>query len=146
MENPHPELLVVLLTLVVAHGAAAADNLGSGVELFRRQIRPLLVKRCWECHGVKEQEAGLRLDSREALLRGGQTGSAMVPGEPQQSLLIEAVQYENADFQMPPDGRLLQRDIKALRQWIRVGAPWPDDPGVFSSGTAEPQAPENAKH
>src|SRR5438270_570248 len=70
-------------------------------EFFEKSIRPLLVANCWDCHGPKKQKGGLRLDSRAALLTGGDSGPALVPGKPDMSLLITAVNY-TAEPQMPP--------------------------------------------
>ena len=71
------------------------------LDFFEKSIRPVLVKHCQECHGEKKQKAGLRLDSREALLTGGEQGAAIVPGKPEESLLIVAVRYRDENLQMP---------------------------------------------
>lgn len=95
-------------------------------DFFERQIRPLLVENCQACHGPKQQKGGLRLDSRAGVLAGGDSGPAVVPGQPQQSLLIEAVKHEG-DIKMPPNGRLSQVQIEALTRWVAEGAVWPGD-------------------
>src|SRR5437762_2346747 len=76
--------------------APAAAN-----EFFEKSVRPILVNHCFECHGAKKPKAGLRLDSRDALLQGGDTGPAIVPGHPEQSLLIKAINYKD-EPKMPP--------------------------------------------
>lgn len=101
-------------------------------EFFERKIRPLLVKNCYECHSEKagEQQGGLLLDRRSGWIKGGSTEEAVLPGEPEQSLLIKAVRYTDDELQMPPDGRLSDADVKLLEQWVRLGAPGPrNDPG-----------------
>lgn len=103
------------------------------LEFFESRIRPVLVEHCYECHSTDaaELQAGLYVDSRDALLQGGESGSAVVAGKPSESLLIAAVKYE--DGEMPPDRKLEQRQIDALSKWVEMGAPWPEatsTPGV----------------
>ncbi|MBI1900151.1 MAG: hypothetical protein HYS13_03415 [Planctomycetia bacterium] len=76
------------------------------VEFFETSVRPLLVANCHECHGRRKQEAKLRLDSCEAVLAGGETGPAVIPGDPKSSLLISAVQHAEGGPQMPPQGKV----------------------------------------
>ena len=102
---------------------------GENEDFFESKVRPLLSERCFECHSEKKQKGGLRLDSREAILQGGESGSAMVPGDPAQSLLIAAVHYDDADLQMPPKEKLGKRAVQDLEQWIAAGAAWPGDGG-----------------
>ena len=94
------------------------------LEFFEKQIRPVLVEHCYECHSERA-DGGLQLDSREGLLRGGDSGAALIPGKADLSLLIEAVGYQNLDFQMPPQGKLDPAQIAALEKWIAMGAPDP---------------------
>lgn len=94
-------------------------------EFFEKEVRPLLARHCHECHGPGKQESGLRLDSREGSRRAGASGTAaVVPGKPDESLLLKAVGYEG-DLQMPPNGKLADEEIAVLRRWIESGAPWP---------------------
>lgn len=93
------------------------------VRFFESEIRPLLAEHCWKCHGEKSQKGGARLDSMAALLQGGDSGAAVVPGKPDESLLIEAVRYEG--YEMPPSGPLSNDEVEALETWVRLGAPWP---------------------
>ena len=81
------------------------------VRFFETSVRPVLTEHCLKCHGDKKQWAGLRLDSREAALRGGDSGAAVVPGKPLESLLIRAVRHEDKDLKMPQDDKLSQRQI-----------------------------------
>lgn len=117
-----------------AAGLVAAEPV-SGEEFFETTIRHLLVERCHDCHGAGKQWAGLRLDSREALLVGGDSGPAIVPGQPDDSELVRRVAETDESLRMPPEeaGEALSPDeIKALRHWIASGAPWPaaDQPGA----------------
>lgn len=94
------------------------------VEFFESKIRPVLVESCYSCHGPDKQKNGLRLDSREAALKGGEHGPAIVAGNIESSLLLKAVAYEG-ELKMPPSGKLADEVIEALRHWIGIGAPWP---------------------
>jgi hypothetical protein len=92
---------------------------------FEKQVRPLLIKRCYQCHssGAKILKGGLHLDSREGWMKGGDSGPAIVPGAPEKSLLIEAVRYQS--LEMPPQGKLPEPEVAVLEEWIKVGAPDP---------------------
>ena len=92
------------------------------LEYFENRVRPILVARCQECHGTAKQESGLALSSREAALTGGAGGAAVVPGKPDESLLIDAVRYDG--LEMPPTGRLSDEEIAVLERWVRDGAAW----------------------
>ncbi len=118
---------VALATFLLPLGAViAADADAAGIEFFETRIRPLLAEHCFKCHGPVKQFAELRLDSRQAMLAGGDTGPAVVPGDLRKSLLIDAVRY--GDVQMPPDGKLPDHEIAAIEKWILMGAPFPDPP------------------
>ncbi len=95
------------------------------IDFFESKVRPLLVKRCYECHAGEEDNGGLSLDSREGLRRGGDTGPTIKPGDPEMSLLIEAVRYQNQDLKMPPKNRLPADEVAVLERWIAMGAPDP---------------------
>ena len=119
-------LLMTLLLLATDVRRLVADDAStSDAEFFEKQIRPLLVQHCVGCHGEKKQEGGLRLTSRDMLLKGGDTRPAVVPGEPDESLLIRAVEYLD-EPKMPPKQKLPDADIAKLRDWIAMGAPWPE--------------------
>ena len=94
---------------------------------FEQKVRPLLVEHCYACHSTsaKKVKGGLLLDSREAILKGGDTGPAAVVGEPDKSLLIRAVHCKDTDLQMPPKGKLSDRQIGYLEQWVRDGLTFP---------------------
>ena len=111
--------------------ASAAD-----IEFFEKKIRPLLAKRCYSCHSqsAKTVQGGLKLDSAQDVVAGGDSGPALVPGKPDASLLIAAVLFDkDADVQMPPKGRLPDAEIALLTEWVRRGAPFP------STGAAGPR-------
>ena len=108
---------------------AATSFPAEDIEFFEQRIRPLLAERCYECHsaGAKKLKGGLLLDSRATALKGGDTRPAIVPGQPDKSLLIEAVRYGNQDLQMPPKSRLSDAQTADLAEWVKRGAPWPTE-------------------
>jgi hypothetical protein len=95
-----------------------------GEQLFREKVKPILSRRCNKCHGEDDARSGLRVDSREALICGGHRGPAIELGNPNESLLIHSVQ-QTGDLKMPQRGKLSPEDVKALADWIKDGAPWP---------------------
>ncbi len=126
--------IVAFLLATLAAPSRAAD---SADESFERVIRPLLIERCHACHAGDEAKGGLRLDSRAAVVRGGDSGPAIDLGKPPlESLLIRAVSHTDG-LEMPPDGRLGQPQIEAIIAWVTAGAPWPESPDT----PAAPQAP-----
>ena len=121
--------LVWLCGALVAWIATGSTNAADDV-LFETRIRPLLVKHCYGCHGSEQAQGKLRLDSRSGWKRGGQSGPAIVPGDPSASLLIKAVTHRDPRLKMPPPdegGRLTDRQIADLVAWVRAGAPDPRD-------------------
>jgi len=117
---------IVLLACTAGGVLGAAQPTAQQGEFFEKQIRPILAERCYECHSAeKKQKGGLSLDTREATLKGGDTGPALVAGDPEKSLLIEAVRYKNHDLQMPPKKRLTDGEVNALEDWVKMGAPDP---------------------
>ena len=103
----------------------AADDVVHA-DFFERYVRPVFVSHCLECHGPNTQESGLRVDSREHLLSGGDLGPAIVPGDPARSRLARAIRRQD-DLAMPPDRELLPREILAIERWIQMGAFWPEN-------------------
>lgn len=135
--------LVLLLSaccLLLASPSAVAQGLSppnqdggeqasSGqLEFFEKHVRPLLVTHCYECHSSASAklQAGLRLDHRDGFLIGGDSGPSIVPGDAQASLFVDAIRYES--YEMPPRGKLEEREIEVFVQWINSGAVWPDEP------------------
>jgi cytochrome c553 len=117
-------LILAILAQPMRCGAAEKGS-GAGEEFFEREIRPLLVEHCTKCHGEKKAKSGLRLTSRAAVLKGGDTGPAAVPGKPEESLLLRAVRQEGG-LKMPPKGRLTPTQIDKLTRWVQLGLPWPE--------------------
>ena len=111
----------------IAVRLSAADLAPEGVEFFEKKIRPVLVERCYKCHSAQAEKlkGGLYLDSREGMLKGGDTSPAIIPGDPDKSLLVETIRYRNPDSQMPPKGKLPDNQIADLVEWVKLGAPWP---------------------
>src|SRR5579871_925022 len=107
-------VLAILLGFVALQGGAfdpapigfAAETSPSAEEFFENEIRPLLVARCFKCHGEGKAQGGLKLTSRNSVMTGGENGAAAVPGKPDESRLIRAIRYDDVDLQMPPDGKL----------------------------------------
>ncbi len=102
------------------------------VRFFESRIRPILADNCFKCHGDKKQRGGLRLDSRAALMSGGDQGAAIMPGKPEESLLLKAVRHED-ELKMPPTKKLAKEQIADLTQWVRMGAPWPSSDASSSA-------------
>jgi mono/diheme cytochrome c family protein/cytochrome c553 len=100
------------------------------LEFFEKRIRPLLADNCSQCHGPEKQRGGLVLTSRGGALKGGDRGPAVVPGKPDESRLIRAVRYADADLRMPPKGKLTEAQIADLVAWVAIGAPGPEDGGA----------------
>ncbi|MEI7460548.1 MAG: PSD1 and planctomycete cytochrome C domain-containing protein [Pirellula sp.] len=107
------------------------------VEFFEKNVRPLLAKHCYECHSGEERNGGLRLDFRETTQKGGDSGSPLAPGNPDASLLIKAVRYNNQDLQMPPKGPLAASEVAILEEWIASGA---HDPRTMTNTEGQPMA------
>jgi hypothetical protein len=112
------------VVLAVPAGTALARPLTPSEADFEKHVRPVLVEHCQRCHGGKKQMGGLRLDSREALLKGGDSGPAVVPGKADASRLIHAVRH-TGELKMPPKSKLPAPALAALEAWVRAGAPWP---------------------
>jgi len=120
---------ILILLLVVCRLWADAKT-----DFFESKIRPVLATHCFECHGHKDK-GGLKLDSREAILQGGDSGPAIVLGKPQKSLLMTAVQHADSELEMPPKKKLPPEAIADLSQWIRAGAVWPEGKALgFATG------------
>jgi hypothetical protein len=125
MKRVHP--WAACLLLAVSAGAAPAED-RAGVAFFEEHVRPLLAEHCYRCHSrqAKTLRGGLLLDSKAGWAKGGDNGPALVPGDPDRSLLIRAVRYQG-DVKMPPKGRLSDKQVDLLVRWVRMGAPDPRD-------------------
>lgn len=114
-------LLVCVFSVPTLRGQEADDAID-----FNRDVMPIFNQHCMECHGPDEQESGFRLDSRVAILKGGDYGEpGVVPGEVAKSMLISVVTYEDEDLAMPPDGKISEEEIAVLKRWVAEGAVWP---------------------
>ena len=123
------------LVAVIAIGLASKVTTcpaQSDEDFFESNVRPLLVQHCQECHGEKKQEGNLRLDSRDSWVRGGDRGQTIHPGQPEKSLLMQAVRYDDSDLEMPPAKQLTEQEIAVLETWIKRGA---SDPRTESTTT-----------
>lgn len=121
-------ILLICLSVVNFAVISTADEstpTAEELEFFERNVRPLLAEHCYACHSATAEklQAGLRVDSRAALLKGGDSGEALVPGDIEKSLLIGSVRYDS--YEMPPKGKLPAEDIEVLEKWVAMGAPWP---------------------
>ncbi|MFO1501877.1 MAG: DUF1549 domain-containing protein [Verrucomicrobiota bacterium] len=135
--------MISLLLLMLALNPPAADAPGApsqhDLDFFEKRVRPVLAEHCYACHSAESDKlkAGLRLDSREALLSGGDSGPAAVPGDPEHSLMIKAVRHLDKDLQMPPrKGKLPEDRIEDLARWVQIGLPWPAE-SQSRSGSAK---------
>jgi hypothetical protein len=117
--------VVLVFIPIFSFPAGHAEIAPEQLSFFESKVRPLLVQRCYECHGEKKQKGGLRLDSRAGWQKGGDTGPALTPGKPDESLLIKAVRHADPDLQMPPKETLTESEIQTLVEWVRLGAPDP---------------------
>src|SRR5687767_4326028 len=118
---------------------AAPQPSSDDLKFFEMKVRPLLAENCFSCHGDKKRKGELRLDSREAILKGGENGPVIVPFEPEKSRLIAAVSYAHEDLQMPPDeeDRLSAAQVEVLKKWVKMGAPWPAGSGLAGGGKSK---------
>lgn len=158
LERIQRRLLLLIGLCIAALIALPRERAGSqesptfdaaSVEFFQTKVKPLLEARCFECHGpdTKVLKGGLSLASRAAMLRGGDSGAAIVPGKPDESLLVKAVKY--IDFEMPPKSRLPDGEVAILAEWVKRGAPWSankDDPARELKPEAFPLAERKATH
>lgn len=125
------QLSAILCIAEAISTVVAADNPAAGHEFFEAKVRPVLVAHCYKCHSAKADKVkgGLLLDTREGVLQGGDSGPAIVPGEPDKSRLIVAVRHADPDLQMPKE-KLSEAEIAALEQWVKMGAPDPRTGGT----------------
>lgn len=126
--------LILALSLGLIRGAPAAEPGApqpdrAALEFFETHIRPVLIEHCYECHSgqAKKPKGGLRLDSRDGLRKGGESGPAFVPGKPEDSLLIQVVRHVDSQPHMPPKKKLPEAVIADLVKWVAMGAPDPRD-------------------
>ncbi|MFO0956845.1 MAG: c-type cytochrome domain-containing protein, partial [Isosphaeraceae bacterium] len=115
--------------------ALAQEPDAEKVRFFETKVRPVLIAKCLSCHGPDKSKGGLRLDSREMALKGGDSGPAIAPGKVEETLLLDAIGYEDDALKMPPKGKLDAIQIADIRRWVEHGATWPaGDGGAIHSG------------
>ncbi len=120
----YPKVFALFGLLSLSNLVAASDTVDvEHLKFVENEVRPLLASKCVQCHGDEKQKGGLRLDSLAAMLKGGESGAAVVSHKPDESLLIEAINYES--LEMPPEEQLSQKSIGILTRWVEMGAPWP---------------------
>lgn len=112
---------------------------------FEKEIRPVLIAKCQNCHGPKKQESGLRVDSRQALLKGGDTGPAIVAGKPGEGTFLKALSHET-DLKMPPSGKLAPAVLTAFARWVEQGAIWPQEAASATSPRSAIIMPSDRAH
>jgi hypothetical protein len=120
---------VSLVWFIVCSSGSASE------EFFEKRVRPMLIEHCVRCHGPKEQRGGLRLDSRAALMKGGESGAVVRPGEPEKSLLVGAIR-RTGELKMPPKTPRAPEMVELLTAWVKMGAPWPADRSAESAAEA----------
>ncbi|NBS04608.1 MAG: hypothetical protein EBS64_05220, partial [Verrucomicrobia bacterium] len=142
MSNKLPRLsvLLALLSGVAAH--AADEPTKEGLEFFEKNIRPILSEHCYECHSLAKNSSkgSLILDSRDGMLKGGEEGPAVVPGNLDKSLLVRAIRYTDPEFAMPPKkkgGKIDDSKIALLEEWVKMGAPSPAGAGNKLTGLTD---------
>jgi len=126
-------LASVLLVIAFTSAVRATEPDAAGVALFESGVHPILAGVCFRCHGDQQVAGDLRVDSREALLKGGASGPAIVSGKADESLLVHAVRRSEDASAMPPDAALKPSQVADLVAWINSGAPWPTRPVKFES-------------
>ena len=145
------EVLIVLVVFASFFTSTAAADEGDAAvsadkqvtaqqaAFFETKIRPVLVERCVGCHSGDDPESGLKLESREDLLRGGELGSTLVPGRPKQSFLISALKHDEF-IKMPPKAKLPTQQVVDFTQWVQMGAPWPNSGIAMPAPKTNPEA------
>lgn len=135
--------LFILLALFATGPSARGQfsNSAEALTFFEEKIRPVLAEKCYSCHSAESEKlkGSLQVDHLEHLITGGETGPSVVSGKPEESLLIEAMSYGNRDLQMPPKERLAQSVVDDFREWIKAGAPWPEEPVPLAGGESAPE-------
>jgi hypothetical protein len=134
--------VLVLGTRIVLAAVQSVPPPPQSADFFETRVRPVLAANCYDCH-ADGQMGGLRVDSREGLLKGGRSGPAVVPGDPEKSLLIQAVRQTSEKLKMPKGGRLQPDEVTALTEWVRAGAAWPASAStnIASASADKPAAP-----
>lgn len=136
-----PAALLLVTTGLSSEGLLAANPSEQGLAYFESDVRPILVHYCYNCHSrqANKQQGGLQLDGLAGMLAGGDRGAALIPGDVDNSLIVQAIRYADPDLQMPPVEKLPNEAIVALENWIKMGAPAPSDD--YRPASARPSDP-----
>src|ERR1700756_2904296 len=121
--------LTLRLAMLLSAWSLPAASIADQREFFEMRVRPVLAKNCFACH-TSSRMGGLEMTGREALLKGGKSGPAIVSGDPEKSPLVQAVAKAHERLKMPPQGKLAETEIADLRAWIKDGAIWPESAGT----------------
>lgn len=128
--------IVIAMSFTVAAGEKPSAY---QLKFFEAKVRPVLAANCVRCHGSTKQRGDLRLDTLAAMMKGGESGPALSPGNPKDSLIIEAINHES--LEMPPDGKLKDDEIAAITEWVRIGAPWPENAPRIAASAEKREKP-----
>lgn len=140
IENPRAYSVALLLSLLIpSHCDRMAANPGDELAFFRNEILPVIEQSCLKCHGNGKNKGGLQLISRNAILRGGDSGPAVNLQNPEKSLLLDMISYRDGNHEMPPDGKLKDADIERLKKWVALGIPY--DPALESQSKIHKEEP-----
>ncbi len=138
--NDRSRLILLALAVALPSQASAGEPGPEQVRFFEAKVRPILVENCFKCHGPEKHKSNLRLDSRAAALAGGDQGPAVVPGKPEESLLLTAVRHED-ELKMPPSKKLPAEQVADLTRWVSMGAPWPASEGESAAAAPTTRKP-----
>ena len=134
---------LVFISLAVAapaQGQSSAKDEATRIEFFEKKVRPVLVENCYNCHSANTNaRGGLRVDDRNGLIQGGDRGPAVIPGQPDKSLLMQAIRHTHAQLKMPPKEHLSDEQIADVARWIQEGAAWPEVRHSLPVGKPNPQ-------
>src|SRR5690349_14689826 len=144
MRFSFPILFVIAFSASLAR---ASDSDRAGFDFFEKHIRPVLAEQCYKCHSAQAEKlkGKLLLDTREGLIRGGEGGPIVVPGDPDKSRLIIALRFTDEDMQMPPKHQLPREQVEAFEKWVKMGAPDPRTEPAAASAPAPAYNWEQAK-
>ena len=129
---------LIYMALLAQAPAPVEPETADSTRFFETNVRPVLIEHCHKCHGAEKQWAGLRLDSREAIFKGGDSGPAAIAGKPDESLLIRAIRHVDEDLKMPEDQQLAENQIADLVRWVEQGVTYPES-GLIRTRTRDPQ-------
>ena len=135
MQRLHVMVAIALASLPTCGlpDACAGETRQAAEERFENEVRPVLMGTCFPCHGGKKVNGGLKVSSRESLLKGGDSGPAIVPFDVRGSLLLRAIGHADESLKMPPSKKLADEQVRAITTWIEQGAPWPEGSSIAST-------------